>query len=468
MKILRIILALLLIIPLVMLVDNFRHPEYANQYNPDHLKELLFLLVGLPIIIINFWAWSSPQIFEGLLFWRKKRMEPVPAPETENAETPAPPIHVPETRPLHLLDIARALGLIVVTPLGLFWLVGLISPQSTLMPMVIAGLAAALATAWILHFKWASRTAMLIAWFLFIFIVPGILIWPRNITVKGYITDISNQPVLQAVQLFDYTGQAHLATTDKHGYFEFANIPYGSYTLQIGKNKTQGRPGSSFEREIQQNFVVGLPFLETPTPRPQKCPTKTLAATSGTATITLGTTVPGTTPHRTAIAPTSRPGQTSVASYPIFTDSTLADGIGLGAIASSETTDWFSFLDTGEICMDYQDGETWGTVLFTIGDMTDPPRPSQDFSAYQQLAFEALGQEGGESVSIALKDNTDPDDRSETKVPVTNLSTDWQPYHYNLSLFKNADISKLYVVAEFFFENTPAESVCVRNIQFLR
>jgi hypothetical protein len=118
--------------------------------------------------------------------------------------------------------------------------------------------------------------------------------------------------------------------------------------------------------------------------------------------------------------------------------------------------------------MDYPSGQSWGAVFITVGPPTEPPRPGKDFSAYQTLSLELMGGAGGESISIGLKDNTDPDDGSERLIRVSNLTMDWQTRTFPLSDLTNADPTRLYVVTLFVFEpGTPARTVCFRRIQYL-
>jgi hypothetical protein len=107
-------------------------------------------------------------------------------------------------------------------------------------------------------------------------------------------------------------------------------------------------------------------------------------------------------------------------------------------------------------------------VFITVGPPRDPPRPGKDLSSYGTLSLELRGATGGEYVSIGVKDNTDLDNGRETKIPVRDLSTDWQTHTFDLSGFRTADLTRLYVVTEFVFEpGTPAETVCFRRIQYL-
>ncbi len=184
----------------------------------------------------------------------------------------------------------------------------------------------------------------------------------------------------------------------------------------------------------------------TSTSTPTLTPTSTLAA-SPTATLS-----------PPVATPTVSPGA-------IFVGNTLAPGYGMGVNTSGGLTNWVT-VTGGEISMAYPSGQSWGAVFITVGNPTQPPRPGKDFSNYTQLSLELRGQAGGESASIGIKDNTQPDTGTETKVPVSGLTTDWKPFVFPLSEFKGANLHKLYVVIEFVFANTP-ETVYARNIQYL-
>ncbi len=75
------------------------------------------------------------------------------------------------------------------------------------------------------------------------------------------------------------------------------------------------------------------------------------------------------------------------------------------------------------------------------------------------------GQLGGEVVEIGLKDKDDPDNGSETKIKQT-LTNRWQPYTYNLSSFRTADLNHIYVIIEFVFSGPRTETIFFRNVTF--
>jgi hypothetical protein len=62
MKTFRIVVGILAILPLTLLVDKiFLHPYF---YGEGSLGELLYPTVGVPILTLNFWAWSYPEMIE--------------------------------------------------------------------------------------------------------------------------------------------------------------------------------------------------------------------------------------------------------------------------------------------------------------------------------------------------------------------------------------------------------------------
>jgi hypothetical protein len=65
MKTFRIIVGISAIFPLALLADKI----FLNSYYIEaSLGEMLYLTVGIPILILNFWAWSYPEIIEVYFF----------------------------------------------------------------------------------------------------------------------------------------------------------------------------------------------------------------------------------------------------------------------------------------------------------------------------------------------------------------------------------------------------------------
>jgi hypothetical protein len=52
----RIVLGVLAVIPLALLADKIIfHP---TEYSEDSLKTLAFMTLGIPILVLNYWAWA--------------------------------------------------------------------------------------------------------------------------------------------------------------------------------------------------------------------------------------------------------------------------------------------------------------------------------------------------------------------------------------------------------------------------
>ena len=62
MKTFRIVFGILALIPLALLMDLlFLRPE---NYGEGSIGELVFLVVGIPILIFNMWAWIHPELLK--------------------------------------------------------------------------------------------------------------------------------------------------------------------------------------------------------------------------------------------------------------------------------------------------------------------------------------------------------------------------------------------------------------------
>lgn len=163
----------------------------------------------------------------------------------------------------------------------------------------------------------------------------------------------------------------------------------------------------------------------------------------------------------------SAPTPITIPPHPIYMGVTLNPGYDMGVNTSDGRTNWVTDIN-GYMCMSYPKYQQWGAVFITVGRPTNFDRPGQDLSDYQTLSLELKGNSGGESIWIGLKDNTDRDDGTETKIRVSDLTQEWQTFTFPLSDFYTASLDRLYVVTEFVFEpSTPAETVCFRNIQYL-
>lgn len=149
----------------------------------------------------------------------------------------------------------------------------------------------------------------------------------------------------------------------------------------------------------------------------------------------------------------------------ILLNGRLSSGLDMGVNTSGGVTNWL-VSENSFLRMSYPHNQSWGAVFITVGrPVSSYPRASRDYSNYSSLEIELKGTNGNEDVLIGLKDRDDPDDGSETKVRISNISTEWKFYPLELSQFSSADLEHLYVVTEFVFDGN-AETVCVRNIRF--
>lgn len=171
-------------------------------------------------------------------------------------------------------------------------------------------------------------------------------------------------------------------------------------------------------------------------------------------------------PLLAALFPQAGPPPASRLMRTIFDSRGLAAFYDMGVDSSNRRRDWLQRTSDG-MKMAYPAGQAWGAVFITVGRPVDPPRPWKDFSPLHTLSVDLRGETGGESVQIGIKDATDPDDGTETKALVSNLSTQWRTYQFPLSTFGTADLTRLYVVSEFVFSGSTAQIVYFRNVRFL-
>jgi len=143
----------------------------------------------------------------------------------------------------------------------------------------------------------------------------------------------------------------------------------------------------------------------------------------------------------------------------------LCSGYNMGVDDSQHIRNWLT--DMGDYMrMTYPNGLEWGVVFITVGEPSDPPRSSKDFSTFSVLSIDLKAEKSGEMIEIGIKDNTDSDDGSETKSQV-DLTTEWQTYEFPIAKFYTAKPTKLYIVAEFVFSGSNAKTIYFRNIKYL-
>ena len=141
----------------------------------------------------------------------------------------------------------------------------------------------------------------------------------------------------------------------------------------------------------------------------------------------------------------------------------------MGVDDSAQRRNWIRNMED-YIRMEYPGASLdWGAVFITFGPSRNPPRPGQDLSQYTRISMELRGASGKECVRVGIKDNTDPDNGGETKIRRCIPNLDWETFTFPLSEFDTADLTKLYVVAEFVFEQEDTgqpQTVDFRNIVY--
>ncbi len=108
----------------------------------------------------------------------------------------------------------------------------------------------------------------------------------------------------------------------------------------------------------------------------------------------------------------------------------------------------------------------WATVYLRNPSNVQADRPIKDFSSYKSIQLELKSDKEEATVFINLKDDEDPDDGSETMIPLI-LSSDWNTYEIELSKFKTANLEELFVVAGFVFHDH-AQKFSIRNIAYVK
>lgn len=150
----------------------------------------------------------------------------------------------------------------------------------------------------------------------------------------------------------------------------------------------------------------------------------------------------------------------------IFSEGKLTKGLDMGVDTSGSRHKWVTIEDE-VMTIAYPSDQTWGAVFMTVGPPTDVDRPTRDYSDYSKLVIEMRGDEGGEIVDIGVKDDTDPDTGTETKIP-TRLTGEWKSYEFEIQKFKTADLARLYVVTEFVFEDDRSSTIEVRSVKYVK
>lgn len=156
-----------------------------------------------------------------------------------------------------LTELAKAVGAILGVPLALFAVVNSIFEQP-LISLIVALITAVLVSVWVILSRWISIREIITAWLaLAVVILAGFVIWPRTMTVEGFIYDTAHNPVSnENVRLFDRNGRIYETQTNTEGYYQFTDVPSGKYKVQVRTSAVEGETKGILVRLVQQNLTV--------------------------------------------------------------------------------------------------------------------------------------------------------------------------------------------------------------------
>lgn len=135
------------------------------------------------------------------------------------------------------------------------------------------------------------------------------------------------------------------------------------------------------------------------------------------------------------------------------------------ALADGRNELYWQTSELNELVHDFP-GNPWGVRFYTIKNDTLESRPTRDYSGFQYLDLELKALTNGQTVYILIKDDLDPDDGSETQIPLT-LTTEWNTYRIPLSDFKTADLTRLFLVVGFLYLGEP-QTISIKNVRYVR
>jgi hypothetical protein len=144
----------------------------------------------------------------------------------------------------------------------------------------------------------------------------------------------------------------------------------------------------------------------------------------------------------------------------------LAAGYDLFVNTDRGRSDWLREVGEG-LQAAYPAGQAWGFIGAANAGPSDlASRKGTDLSGYKILQMQMRGSTGGEAVAIGIKDNSDPDDGTETRRMLV-LTSSWQTYTFNISDFRTADAKRIYLLFEVVFDGGPGRTIFVRDVQYV-
>ena len=125
------------------------------------------------------------------------------------------------------------------------------------------------------------------------------------------------------------------------------------------------------------------------------------------------------------------------------------------------------YYNADSISVEYPGSQKWGVFFVALGPNNSPTtptiRPFKDFSKFKRLTLEVRGKDGGEKISISMKDRLDLDG-SENKISLT-LEKEWKIYHIELTDFSSANQKDIYIPLQIHFGKA-SSNLYIRHICF--
>jgi uncharacterized protein (TIGR03437 family) len=161
----------------------------------------------------------------------------------------------------------------------------------------------------------------------------------------------------------------------------------------------------------------------------------------------------------------------------VLLGTSLATGLDLGINSSGGLTNWLTQEPPpptlGDLKMVCPGAQQWCAMFITQGTaISGYPRPGIDVSSYQTMIVEIEG-DPGTTIQIGMKDATQPDDGTETKVTLP-VTSNWTAFAIPLTSFLTPvgahaghviDLHNMYLPCEFVFAGGPQpQTVKVRTI----
>jgi hypothetical protein len=138
----------------------------------------------------------------------------------------------------------------------------------------------------------------------------------------------------------------------------------------------------------------------------------------------------------------------------------------IGVDSSERQRRWLA-QEGNALRMDYPGNQQWGAVFITVGDPAPSgKRPGENLSGCHTLQVDLRSPSRPTTLGIGMKDNTMPDDGSETK-PAAPVARDWATASFPLRSFSDLKLTRVYVAIEFVFEaGSPRQQIYFRNVRF--